>query len=70
MCVKKMTAHPILHPHPHPLNPHPHTIDGEFLGSELACALGHRAKERAKNGKASGKIIQLMPEKGEEKKLK
>ncbi|CAF4153997.1 unnamed protein product, partial [Rotaria sp. Silwood1] len=36
---------------------------GGCLGSELACALGHRAKERAKNGKPSGKVIQLMPEK-------
>ncbi|CAF4792200.1 unnamed protein product [Rotaria sp. Silwood1] len=39
-------------------------VGGGFLGSELACALGHRAKERAKNGKPSGKVIQLMPEKG------
>lgn len=39
-------------------------VGGGFLGSELACALAHRAKERIKNGKPSGKIIQLMPEKG------
>lgn len=40
-------------------------VGGGFLGSELACALGHRAKERAKNGKESGKIIQLMGESGQ-----
>ena len=39
-------------------------VGGGFLGSELACALAHRAKDRAENGKPSGKIIQLMPEKG------
>lgn len=40
-------------------------VGGGFLGSELACALGHRAKERAKNGKESGKVIQLMAESGQ-----
>jgi hypothetical protein len=41
-------------------------VGGGFLGSELACALAHRTKEGAQNGKPSGKIIQLMPEKGNE----
>lgn len=39
-------------------------VGGGFLGSELACALGHRAKQGAENGKTSGKITQLMPETG------
>ncbi len=39
-------------------------VGGGFLGSELACALAHRAKERIQNGKPGGKIIQLMPEAG------
>ncbi|CAF2134049.1 unnamed protein product [Rotaria magnacalcarata] len=39
-------------------------VGGGFLGSELACALAYRSKENAKNGKPSGKIIQLMFEKG------
>ncbi|CAM4854142.1 unnamed protein product [Rotaria socialis] len=39
-------------------------VGGGFLGSEIACALAHRSKENAKNGKPSGKIIQLMPDKG------
>ncbi|CAF2635583.1 unnamed protein product [Rotaria sp. Silwood2] len=39
-------------------------VGGGFLGSELACALGYRAKEHAQNGKPSGKVVQLMPEKG------
>jgi programmed cell death 8 (apoptosis-inducing factor) len=39
-------------------------VGGGFLGSELACALAHRSKERAENGKPSGKITQLMPEAG------
>ncbi len=39
-------------------------MGGGFLGSELACALAHRAKERVENGKPGGKITQLMPETG------
>jgi NADH dehydrogenase FAD-containing subunit len=39
-------------------------VGGGFLGSELACALAHRAKERANNGKQSGRVLQLMAEKG------
>ncbi len=39
-------------------------VGGGFLGSELACALAHRSKERTQNGKPGGKIIQLMPETG------
>ncbi|CAF3566613.1 unnamed protein product [Rotaria socialis] len=39
-------------------------VGGGFLGSELACALAHRANQRAKEGKPSGKIVQLMPENG------
>ncbi|CAF1081420.1 unnamed protein product [Rotaria sordida] len=39
-------------------------VGGGFLGSELACALANRVKEHTKNGKPSGKIVQLMPEKG------
>ncbi len=39
-------------------------VGGGFLGSELACALAHRAKENAQNGKPGGKITQLMPETG------
>ena len=41
-------------------------VGGGFLGSELACSLAHRATERQKKGINSGKIIQLMPEKGTE----
>jgi programmed cell death 8 (apoptosis-inducing factor) len=41
-------------------------VGGGFLGSELACALAHRAKERIQNGKPGGKIIQLMPEAGKD----
>ena len=41
-------------------------VGGGFLGSELACALAHRAKDRAQKGKPSGKITQLMPETGQE----
>ncbi len=43
-------------------------VGGGFLGSELACALAHRAKERAESGKPSGKITQLMPEGGKKTK--
>jgi len=39
-------------------------VGGGFLGSELACALAHRAQERAKNGKPGGKITQIMHESG------
>ncbi|CAF1015507.1 unnamed protein product [Rotaria sp. Silwood1] len=39
-------------------------VGGGFLGSELACALAYRSKENGKNGKPSGKVIQLMPEAG------
>ncbi|CAF0999015.1 unnamed protein product [Rotaria magnacalcarata] len=39
-------------------------VGGGFLGSELACALAHRANQHAKEGKPSGKIVQLMPENG------
>lgn len=39
-------------------------VGGGFLGSELACALAHRAKTRSENGKPGGKITQLMPESG------
>ncbi|UJR30224.1 hypothetical protein I4U23_017762 [Adineta vaga] len=39
-------------------------VGGGFLGSELACALAHRAKENSKNGKPGGKVTQLMPETG------
>lgn len=39
-------------------------VGGGFLGSELACSLAHRSKENARNGKPSGKITQLLPEKG------
>ena len=39
-------------------------VGGGFLGSELACALAHRSKERVQNGKPGGKITQVMPEAG------
>lgn len=39
-------------------------VGGGFLGSELACSLAHRAKDRSQNGKPGGKITQLMPESG------
>ncbi len=42
-------------------------MGGGFLGSELACALAHRAKERVENGKPGGKITQLMPETGKKR---
>jgi NADH dehydrogenase FAD-containing subunit len=41
-------------------------VGGGFLGSELACALAHRAKENSEKGKPSGKVTQLMPEAGRE----
>ena len=44
-------------------------VGGGFLGSELACALAHRAKQRAENGKPGGKITQLMPESGNISKI-
>jgi NADH dehydrogenase FAD-containing subunit len=42
-------------------------VGGGFLGSELACALAHRTKKNAENGKPSGKVTQLMPETGKRK---
>lgn len=39
-------------------------VGGGFLGSELACALAHRAKANGEKGKPSGKVTQLMPEAG------
>lgn len=39
-------------------------VGGGFLGSELACALAHRANERKQNGKPGGKITQLIPDGG------